>query len=142
MSDLSSILRTMQILDYDNVYNFWTKVDGISSHVMDTREGIAKFLERNPNLSLVLELEGHIIGTALVSHDARNGYIWHFAIDSKYQKKGLGKKLEAEALKRLKNEGILYCYAFAFSDNKSIDFWKAQKWEIYDELLFMRKKTE
>jgi len=122
MTDLSPILRTMQLSDYDNVFNLWTKVDGISSHVMDTREGIAKFLKRNPNLSLVLEIREQIIGTALVSHDARNGYIWHFAIDSRYQKKGLGKRLETEALKRLKKEGILYCYAFAFEDNKSLDF--------------------
>ena len=47
------MVRTMTIEDYDEVYRLWTKIRGFGLRsVDDSREGVARFLSRNPETSL------------------------------------------------------------------------------------------
>lgn len=69
-------IRVMQISDYDGVYNIWINTTGMGlNSTDDSREGIQKYLKRNPKSSFVAERDGTIIGVIMSGHDGRRGYI-------------------------------------------------------------------
>ena len=62
MSDI--IIRTMTIDDYDRVAALWSGIKGFGIRsIDDSREGIERFLLRNPNTSVVAEVNGKIVGS-------------------------------------------------------------------------------
>ena len=68
------MIRTMTIEDYDEVYSLWTKIRGFGLRsVDDSREGIARFLKRNPTTSVVAVEDGKVVGSILCGHDGRRG---------------------------------------------------------------------
>ena len=74
-------IRVMTINDYDGVYDLWINTPGMGLNTTDdSREGIAKYLRRNPTTSFVAECEGTIIGVIMAGHDGRRGYIHHTAV--------------------------------------------------------------
>ena len=49
-------IRTMNIEDYEKVYDLWVHTKGMGLNTTDdSREGIAKYLLRNPNTCFVAE---------------------------------------------------------------------------------------
>ena len=58
------MLRVMTIDDYDQVYALWKTIKGFGIRsVDDSREGIRRFLKRNPSTSVVAEEDGKIVGS-------------------------------------------------------------------------------
>ena len=59
------LIREMTIADYDQVYGLWTEIKGFGIRsIDDSREGVERFLGRNPTTSVVAGPNGHIIGPA------------------------------------------------------------------------------
>ena len=51
------MVRTMNIDDYDEVSRLWHKIKGFSIRsIDDSREGVEKFLKRNPSTSVVADV--------------------------------------------------------------------------------------
>ena len=47
-------VRVMTIDDYEGVYDLWMTIRGFAMRsIDDSREGVERFLERNPNTSVV-----------------------------------------------------------------------------------------
>ena len=48
------LIREMTIADYDQVYGLWTEIKGFGIRsIDDSREGVERFLGRNPTTSVV-----------------------------------------------------------------------------------------
>lgn len=48
------MIRTMTIEDYEQVYALWKKIHGFGLRsIDDSRDGVEKFLKRNPTTSVV-----------------------------------------------------------------------------------------
>ena len=61
-------IRTMQIEDYDAVFALWKSCSGMGlNDVDDSRSGIERFLQRNPETCLVAVEETAIIGAGTTS---------------------------------------------------------------------------
>ncbi|HAA25660.1 MAG TPA: GNAT family N-acetyltransferase, partial [Ruminiclostridium sp.] len=57
------IIRKMTIADYDSVYDLWLNTPGMGLNNMDdSKQGIEKFLRRNPETCFVAEKDNRIIG--------------------------------------------------------------------------------
>ena len=66
-------IRTMQIEDYDAVFALWKSCSGMGlNDVDDSRSGIERFLQRNPETCLVAVEETAVIGAILVGSDGRH----------------------------------------------------------------------
>ena len=51
---MSIIIREMTMDDYDKVYALWTGIQGFGIRsIDDSREGVGRFLKRNPTTSVV-----------------------------------------------------------------------------------------
>ena len=56
----------MTIDDYDRVAALWAGIKGFGIRsIDDSREGIERFLRRNPNTSVVAEMDGKIVGSII-----------------------------------------------------------------------------
>ena len=64
------MVRIMTIEDYEGVYALWKKIKGFGIRsIDDSKEGVARFLKRNPTTSVVAEKDGRIVGSILCGHD-------------------------------------------------------------------------
>jgi ribosomal protein S18 acetylase RimI-like enzyme len=86
------VLREFQLsTDYSQVITLWQNAGpGIHIRRSDEIEEIAKKLQRDPDLFLVAEAGGLIIGTVLGGFDGRRGMVYHLAVDIAFQKIGVG----------------------------------------------------
>ena len=90
--------RLMTTDDYEAVYDLWIKCGNGLNNKDDSREGIEKYLKRNPNTSYVAVLDGNVVGCILCGHDGRRGIIQHACVSSDCRRMGIGKKLVDLAL--------------------------------------------
>ncbi len=124
-------IRQMTVEDYDGVRALWMTIHhfGIRS-VDDSREGVAKFLRRNPGISVVAESEeGEIVGTILCGHDGRTAGFYHVCVREDYRRQGIGKEMVVECMKALKEEQVSKISLVAFTDNEIGNrFWNGEGW--------------
>ncbi len=130
------IIRSMTIDDYDQVYALWSGIKGFGIRAVDdSREGINRFLLRNPDLSVVAEDNKMIIGSILCGHDGRRGTLYHVCVAEKYRKHGVGREMVLEAVSRLRKEGINKVNLIAFRNNLlGNNFWRKEKFTFRDDL--------
>lgn len=120
----------MTIEDYDEVYSFVEKIRGFGIRsVDDSREGIARFLRRNPTTSVVAVEDGRIVGSILCGHDGRRGCFYHVCVEEAYRRHGIGKAMVVRAMEALKAEEINKVCLIAFTQNDIGNaFWNRIGW--------------
>ena len=75
---MSINVREMTPDDYDKVYELWMGIQGFGIRsIDDSREGVQRFLKRNPTTSVVAEQNGRIVGAILCGHDFSIMCVWH-----------------------------------------------------------------
>lgn len=123
-------IRTMTIEDYDGVYALWMTIRGFGIRsVDDSREGVERFLKRNPETSVVAEEDGRIVGSILCGHDGRRGCLYHVCVHEQYRRHGIGKAMVVWAMQKLKEEQISKVSLIAFSENDIGNaFWNTIGW--------------
>ena len=93
--------------------------------VDDSREGVDRYLKRNPRTTFVAELEGEIVGVILAGHDGRRGYIHHICVAGELRHNGIGTRLVETALEAFKDEGISKVALVVFEKNDGGNaFWE------------------
>lgn len=124
------LIRVMTIEDYDQVRALWMKIKGFGIRsVDDSREGVERFLKRNPATSVVAEEDGKIVGAILCGHDGRRGCLYHVCVDAQYRMRGIGKAMVVYAMEALKKEQINKVSLIAFTKNDVGNaFWNEIGW--------------
>ncbi len=84
----------------------------------DSREGIEKFLARNPHTCLVSTEGEKIVGVIMAGHDGRRAYIYHTAVDLSHQGRGIGSRLVEACLLAIKEEGVHKVALLVFDKNE------------------------
>ena len=86
--------RLMTIEDYDAVYSLWLRTPGMGLNTTDdSREGIGRYLRRNPTTCFVAECGGEVVGVILSGHDGRRGFIHHTAVLPDFRRQGVARQL-------------------------------------------------
>lgn len=134
-------IRVMTSRDYDGVYDLWIHTPGMGLNATDdSREGIEKYLKRNPATSFVAECGGQIIGVIMAGHDGRRGYIHHTAVLPAYRHQGIAQKLLEHAMAALDREGISKVALVAFARNEiGNGFWERMGFTQRDDLVYRNK---
>lgn len=131
----------MKIEDYEKVYDLWIHTEGMGLNTIDdSREGIAKYLLRNPNTCFVAEENGELVGVIMSGHDGRRGFIYHTTVKAEYRNRGIGKKLVDLVLGALKKEGIHKVALVAFEKNVlGNTFWEKVGFTVREDLVYRNK---
>ena len=135
------VLRKMKIEDYDNVYELWMSCVGMGlNNLDDSKIGIEKFLNRNPDTCFVALDDDFIVGAIMVGNDGRRGYIYHTSVHPNYRKQGIGKRLVETALDSLHKIGINKVALVVFERNKDgNEFWEKLGFISRNDLIYRNK---
>ncbi|MDO5396755.1 MAG: GNAT family N-acetyltransferase [bacterium] len=134
-------IRKMTLYDYDDVYNLWVSCVGMGlNNIDDSKDGIGRFLKRNPDTCFVSEYENRVVGVIMAGNDGRRGYIYHTSVNSKYRNQGIGSKLVDTAINALKNQGINKAALVVFNKNENGNaFWEKQGFTVREDLVYRNK---
>jgi ribosomal protein S18 acetylase RimI-like enzyme len=132
------ITRSFQISDYEAAVELWTSAEGVEVSEGDSKDEVAHYLRRNPDLSRVADDSGRLVGVAMCGDDGRRGYIYHLAVHPDYQQKGVARRLVAECLEGLRSRGLKRALILVSADNPSGQaFWERCGWESVPEVNVM-----
>jgi ribosomal protein S18 acetylase RimI-like enzyme len=96
-------IRLMDMNDYDGVYRLWINTPGMGLNTdYDSKDGILKYITRNPTTCFVAEKDNEIIGVILSGHDGRRGYIHHTPVKVS-ERKGACKEKVKPFLRKSQN---------------------------------------
>ena len=131
-------------VDYEPVHRLWQTIEkGVRVGRSDTPIEIEKKLTRDPDLFLIAESNGEIVGSVIGGFDGRRGMVYHLAVASTYRKQGIGTRLMDEIESRLRAKGCLKCYLLVASDNYEVEgYYQARGWQhMTDVHLFGKSLT-
>lgn len=136
-------IRSVTIEDYDAVFELWNSTEQSRralNPVDDSREGIEKYLKRNPNTCFAAVAEDKIIGVILSGHDGRRGIIHHLCVHPDHRRMGIAGQLVAFAEEALQKEGIQKLFGLVFKDNDTANkFWENQGYSLRTNLNYRNK---
>lgn len=136
-------VRQVTIDDYDAIYELWNSTEQSRralNSVDDSREGIERYLKRNPNTCFAAVKEDMIIGVILTGHDGRRAIIHHMCVHPDYRRMGIAGRLVALAEDALKKEGIQKIFGLVFKDNEAANaFWERQGYSLRTNLNYRNK---
>ncbi len=97
--------------DYASALRLWsTSGDGVRVGPSDAPAEIEKKLRRDPDLFLVAEMDGQLVGTVIGGFDGRRGLVYHLAVAAAHRRQRIGTRLMQELESRLRNKGCIRCY--------------------------------
>lgn len=130
----------MTMDDYDGVLAIWRAAEGVGVSDADSRENIARYLQRNPGMSFVARCGTAIAGAVLCGHDGRRGFLHHLAVAPEYRRQGIGTALVEASCRALRGAGLTKCHLFVFAANADgRAFWAGASWVERPELRIMSR---
>jgi ribosomal protein S18 acetylase RimI-like enzyme len=128
--------------DYESVFQLWNNIErGVHVGRSDTRAEIEKKLTRDPDLFIVAESQGDIVGSVLGGFDGRRGLVYHLAVAASFRGMGIGSRLMDEVESRLRAKGCLKCYLLVTSDNPEAEgYYQRRGWQPMDTVHLFGKE--
>ncbi len=146
LKETDILIRTMTIEDYDSVYELWTSTEQSAralNPVDDSRDGIARYLRRNPSTCFVAcrnDDPRKVIGVILTGHDGRRGIVHHMCVRPDHRRQGIARSLVRKAEAALQAEGISKVFGLVFKDNDAANaFWEEQGYTLRTNLNYRNK---
>jgi ribosomal protein S18 acetylase RimI-like enzyme len=141
MSDPSLRIRRFVFPDdYQSVFALWAGAGpGIHLRRSDEPGEILKKLQRDPDLFLLAELDGQLVGAVLGGYDGRRGFVYHLAVAQEYRKRGIGTALMQVLETRLRAKGCIRYYLLVTNDNDgAMRFYESQNWTRMDIQIYAK----
>lgn len=143
---MSICIRPVNLQDYDLIFAFWNSTEQSKralNPVDDSREGIERYLKRNPTTCFLAyddNDDGKIAGVILTGHDGRRAIIHHMCVHPDYRRQGIASALVQKAEDALMKEGITKIFGLVFKDNDAANaFWENQGYSLRTNLNYRNK---
>lgn len=133
------VLRTFRFPDdYPEVTKLLSQAGpGIQLRRSDEIEEIAKKIQRDPELFLIAELNGEIVGSVLGGYDGRRGIMYHLAVAQSHRKQGIAERLVKLLEQRLREKGCIRYYLLVTKDNdEAIQFYEHRGFQLLDLFVY------
>jgi ribosomal protein S18 acetylase RimI-like enzyme len=139
-------IRPVTLEDYENIYELWNSTEQSRralNPVDDSKEGIARYLKRNPTtcfLACSSNDPQKILGVILTGHDGRRAIVHHMCVHPDYRRMGIAGLLLQKAEDALRAEGISKVFGLIFKDNDEANaFWETQGYSLRTNLIYRNK---
>lgn len=138
-------IRPVVIEDYNGIYELWNSTEQSRralNPVDDSREGIERYLKRNPSTCFLAYTndDKKIVGVLLTGHDGRRAIVHHMCVHPDYRRQGIANKLVSKAEEALRKEGITKIFGLVFKDNDVANsFWEKQGYTVRTNLNYRNK---
>jgi ribosomal protein S18 acetylase RimI-like enzyme len=130
--------------DYEHVLQLWQNAgEGIGIGVSDQPAEIQKKVQHDPELFLVAECDGRLIGSVIGGFDGRRGMVYHLAVDAAYRSQGLGNRLMDEIEARLRAKGCRKAYLLVKKGNETAArLYQKRGWGEMDKVRLFGKNLD
>ncbi|MDA4124992.1 MAG: GNAT family acetyltransferase [Thaumarchaeota archaeon] len=132
-------VREFRLRDYVEVSDLWEK----SSFGTSRGDGLGEIrrkLKRDPELFLVAEEDGRVVGSVLGAWDGRRGWLYHLGVLPEYKRKGVATRLVQEVERRMRRKGVLKVNAVVYNRNRaSFAFFKRLGYQADKSMTFHGK---
>jgi ribosomal protein S18 acetylase RimI-like enzyme len=120
--------------DYEAVLTLWRNAGpGIQLRRSDDPDQLALKMQRDPDLFLLAEADGQIVGSVLGGFDGRRGMMYHLAVRQDLRCQGVGAMLMEALEERLRAKGCIRYYLLVTTDNQeAIQFYERRGWQRMD----------
>ena len=128
-------IREARPADFDAIIAMWHSIER-HTELPDKPAYLQQFHDLSPELFLVAEIDGRLVGTIIGGWDGWRGHIARLAADPGVRRQGIARKLVDEIEARLRARGARRIYALV--DRRSppaIPFWEAASYHANDEII-------
>jgi ribosomal protein S18 acetylase RimI-like enzyme len=135
-------IRSYLLTDEEAVVALWERC-GLTRPWNDPRKDIRRKLQVRPNMFLVAEREGKVVGTAMVGYEGHRGWISYLGVDPACQRQGIGRALMAEAERLLREAGCPKINLQVRGGNESaMEFYRSIGFVMDDVVSFGKRLEE
>ena len=121
--------------DFDVIIRLWESIDRHTG-LADRREYLETFHAFSPELFLVAEAEGRIVGTVIGGWDGWRANIARLSTHPDLRRKGVAMALVQEIERRLQAKGARRIYALVDRRSPPAEpFWEAAGYTVNDQML-------
>jgi ribosomal protein S18 acetylase RimI-like enzyme len=131
--DVGMTIRAFEQLDTDAVVELWHEC-GLTRPWNDPHKDIERKLTTQPELLLVAEDAGAVIGTAMIGFDGHRGWVYYLAVAPTRRGEGHARALMAEAERRLIHLGCPKIMLMVRAQNTAVV-------DLYEHLDYIREDT-
>lgn len=125
----------MDIADHATVMALMQQTPGMSIRDADSRDATARYLARNPGLSLVAHVDDKMVGCIMCGHDGKRGYLQHLLVLPDYRRQGIAHALVEQCLAALAALGIVKSHVDVLKTNAlAHDYWSKAGWVLRDDI--------
>jgi ribosomal protein S18 acetylase RimI-like enzyme len=135
---LDAIIREARADEVTEILRLW-KAAGSGPSVTDTPEHLQMLTECMPELFLVAEAEGRLVGSVIGGWDNWRGHIYRLAVHPEFRRRGLARRLTSEIESRLRAKGAVRIYALAATNQEmGVRFWESLPYEKSKDIPYVR----
>jgi len=131
-------IREARSDEVEAILALW-QATGSGPSITDTREHLAMVTEKAPDLFLVAQAGGRLVGSIIGGWDNWRGHIYRLAVHPDFRRRGLARALTDEIERRLRARGARRIYALAATKQEmGVKFWESLPYEKSKDVPYVR----
>lgn len=111
---MEAVIREFVEEDYRECLRVWEET-GLYVWYMDNKRDIMTLHRMNPDLFLVADVNGEVVGTVMGVFSGNLAVVYHLGVLPGFQRRGIGSALLGEIERRLRERGARYYMIFNHS---------------------------
>lgn len=122
-------IRTGRLSDAGAVLLLWAESAAEPTHTDDV-PSLQKLIIHDPAALIVAEDDGRLVGSVIAGWDGWRGSVYRLVVAPSHRRRGLGRRLLAEAESRLAAAGAVRNQAIVVeTEPVAVGFWRATSWQ-------------
>lgn len=136
-------IRVFKQADFENVVTLWERCDLLRPW-NDPEIDIERKMNYDPDLFLVADINGDVVGTLMGGYDGHRGSIYYLGVDPDYRGRGIANALMSRLEKKLIARGCPKLQITLDDDNNDtvIGMYENLGYEIQDQLCLSKRLIE
>jgi len=131
-------IREARTDEVEAILALW-QATGSGPSITDTPEHLAMVTAKSPDLFLVAEAGGRLVGSIIGGWDNWRGHIYRLAVHPDFRRRGLARALTDEIERRLRARGARRIYALAATKQEmGVRFWESLPYEKSKDVPYVR----
>lgn len=133
-------IRPFTLGDHADAVRLWEAVDGMTPL---SRSDVERKLRRDPDLFLVAEVEGALVGVVVGATDGWTGWVYRLAVAPSARRSGVARGLVDELERRFRDRDIRRVRLLVLAGNDTgRGFWDALGYEHFTGIAYYRKDLD